>query len=82
MAKLLKGKFKRYIGTGKEIKKFYQFLVVNKLVHSDYVFEFPFEEKQTYMLTIDTTKKIDGLSVVWLSLDIDGIIEVARNYGE
>lgn len=81
MTKLLKGKFKRYIGTGKEIKKFYQFLVANELVHSDYAFEFPFEEKQTYMLTIDTTKKIDGLSVVWLSLDIDGIIGVACNYG-
>ena len=54
MTKLLKGKFKRYIGTGKEIKKFYQFLVVNELVHSDYAFGFPFEEKQVYMLTIDT----------------------------
>jgi hypothetical protein len=36
---------KRYIGNGTEIKKFYQFLVANELVHSDYCFEYPFEQK-------------------------------------
>nr|DAG42156.1 MAG TPA: hypothetical protein [Caudoviricetes sp.] len=37
MKKFLKGKMKRYIGNGTEIKKFYRFLVANELVHSDYI---------------------------------------------
>lgn len=81
MKKFLKGKMKRYIGNGTEIKKFYQFLVVNELVHSDYCFEYPFEQKQTYMLTIDTTHKIEELSVIWLSTDLDYILVVVCNYG-
>lgn len=81
MQKFLKGKMKRYIGNGTEIKKFYQYLVVNELVNSDYCFEYPFEQKQTYMLTIDTTHKIVGLPVIWLSTDLDYILVVVCNYG-
>lgn len=80
MKKFLKGKLKRYIGNGTEIKKIYQYLVVNELVHNDYSFEFPFEEKQTYMLTIDTTHKIEGLLAIWLSTDLDYILVVVCNY--
>lgn len=80
MKKFLKGKMKRYIGNGTEIKKIYHFLVANELVYSDYMFEFPFEEKQTYMLTIDTMHKIEGLSAMWLSTDLDYILVVVCNY--
>jgi hypothetical protein len=38
-------------------------------------------KKQTYMLTIVTTHKIEGLSVIWLSTDLDYILVVVCNYG-
>lgn len=33
------------------------------------------------MLTIDTKHKIEGLSIIWLSTDLDYILVAVCNYG-
>lgn len=71
----------RFIGDGVEITHLYTTLVKNKLVHSDYVLDFPFGINKAYMLVVDNSKIINGLPTIWLSSDLDYILVVVCNYG-
>lgn len=52
----------RFIGDGVEITHLYTTLVKNKLVHSDYVLDFPFGINKAYMLVVDNSKIIKRLA--------------------
>lgn len=71
----------RFIGDGVEITHLYTSLVKNKLVHSDYVLDFPFGINKTYMLVVDNSKIINGLPTIWLSSDLMGILKDVYNCG-
>lgn len=71
----------RFIGDGVEITHLYTTLVKNKLVHSDYVLDFPFGINKAYMLIVDNSKIINGLPTIWLSSDLTGILQDVYNCG-
>lgn len=71
----------RFIGDGVEITHLYTTLVKNKLVHSDYVLDFPFGINKAYMLVVDNSKIINGLPTIWLSSDLMGILQDVYNCG-
>ena len=71
----------RFIGNGVEITHLYRTLIQNKLVHSDYVLDFPFIIDKTYMLVVDTSKMINGLPTILLSCDLMGILDDVYNCG-
>ena len=71
----------RFIGDGVEMTHLYRTLVQNKLVHSDYVLDFPFIIGKTYMLVVDNSKVINGLSTICLSCDLMGILQVVYDCG-
>jgi hypothetical protein len=71
----------RFIGDGIEITHLYRTLVLNKLVNSDYVLDFPFGIDKTYMLVVDNSKMINGLPTIWLSSDLMGILQDVYNCG-
>lgn len=74
-------KLHRFIGDGIEITHLYRTLVLNKLVHSDYVLDFPFGINKTYMLVVDNSKMINDLPTIWLSSDLMGILQDIYNCG-
>lgn len=71
----------RFIGDGIEITHLYRTLILNKLVHSDYVLDFPFGIDKTYMLVVDNSKIINGLPTIYLSSDLMGILQDVYNCG-
>ena len=71
----------RFIGDGIEITHLFRTLVQNKLVHSDYVLDFPFGINKTYMLVVDNSKIINGLPTIWLSSDLMGILQDVYDCG-
>lgn len=71
----------RFIGDGIEITHLYRTLVINKLVNSDYVLDFPFGINKTYMLVVDNLKIINGLPTIRLSCDLMGILQDVYNCG-
>lgn len=83
MYKIYDGKYQqhRFIGDGVEMTHLYRTLVQNKLVHSDYVLDFPFIIGKTYMLVVDNSKIINGLPMIWLSSDLMGILQDVYNCG-
>ena len=70
-----------FIGDGVEMTHLYRTLVQNKLVHSDYVLDFPFGINKTYMLIVDNSKIINGLPTIKLSSDLMGILQDIYNCG-